>query len=1533
MATDVRQNVMATIATNQARGADYNTTGRQLNRQLVDTTFNVVEQAGKVAISAINTDKEKKMQELQNAWEQEKAKGTFDYIDGIKENGEEYSYENVITNSDTWIDNWLEQYGGYLQKTGALKSVVSNYKESLKAGLIEETRNRAYSAIQTYNSENVSALTSVYADFNNYNPDTDVVVAFDDEGYTTVSQLVGIEDYGIGEAAQKYIDAVEEGDTEKTRRAQIDLRLALAARTTGQSTESFTKYRDEIIDSVYRSADLAQFTKGWILNADYGIEAMYKEKGSDSDILDSAYNKFLEELVNKGVELDDGTVLSWWDLSADDISKLKSDFSEYGALTLSKAVAEQETAYAESETYYNNQIVEGHIYMSLQEEVEDRVKSSNGVLSEAYVKKQIPASRVAEYAEREIITKVADAYEVLKDSDNNSTKEQKDDAVSSLQKLGKLSFVQTKLGIGSLTHSKQDDIPLSENQYLQNLEQWMKQTGLDLGRAIVANDGWTSGTSGTSSSSSRGTSSSSSENKPEGLAGQIAGTSDATGDSGATYVLEVAAATTDTQIDAFWQDAKELKEEGLTGDDFKAGMRNRGYEVDDESAPAYYLWNAYGWYSSLNPIEEGDEAKEVFRSITKLEVGTYTDEDAERVNNYEPTVLYTYNKDTFQIGYLLSNTATNDPNVTAAYAVSTLTSVIESYIQNNDYEGFCEYLEAIGSDFKISKYGFASYVPDSKGKVKEDSSSLVSSLLESYKAYTVNTYTNFMAEYKDHEFQLASGTVGKFDDLLEHDVEETLAGFEQTFLKVYKYNNPSWDVSKGYNGIMPSEGTLLTMGKYGSAYNDYCSLLLTAKNETERANILASAQRVLTNDAYKELSSYKSVDLALRASGFEVFSDLGVIDMAKSYLGTSRFSGLLDDTNFTALQSFMVQDADFTSKVEAKLLECQKNTTLNAFGEVYTLVGDEVQKYFREKGPRTNEIKEDMITKATNTDTRADLDSVKDSETVKSNGKVNLSGKQEAINTLWANYFGHLDTYKQQIGYGGDSSEIKGVLKDILNNDGKSYLDEGVNNMLNLVSTIGTSSEVSLPKNAEDLLYLCISLNAWDDEFYSLELNTDNLSSENFATTKYELAVWWSELDDDTQLLVRNTACALANTYSFYKDYSQLELGDEVKYENGKFVSSKFGVIERGGSGFFYTDSDGNKINLTSLSDTTSTQEIVKAVVPESLNGKVVLRGNFSSSTVDAIQTHNKAKSDAEERKTGEMGDQYVLVAIPDCVAKDNEGFVYSGSIFSKYNITEYTLDEITELYGYYARFDTHGDAIIESTLENDNIDFETFKQELSSMLSPSQMEYVEGHYRREDAVTADVELVAGAAPEAPEKEEPIVKPEGKYKEIDSEAFRNAQTFAKEKSKAEIGSVYQYLKSINDEAEFEDAVNGLLYEAENSNYLLDKVDSPEDVINGYADDIRKKKGWGEHTAQEETKPIETVISKYKGKELKTEFIETYLNVYYDDIDTFAEDLKSAIRNGEIVYNDFSVIAGRYKDVDSYIDATVAKVKKNKSKKK
>ena len=1468
MATDVRQNVMATLATNQARGAQYKIAEGQLNRQLVSSSIDVVEQAGKVATSAINADKEKKIQELQYAWEQEKAKGTFDYIDGVKENGEEYSYENVIANSDAWIDNWLEQNGGYLQKTGILKSATSNYKESLKSSLIEETRNRAYNAIQTYNAEKVAALTSVYTDYTNYDINKDVATTFADEGYTTIDQLVDVEEYGIGEAAQRYLAAYNSTNTEEEQKAIIDLRLAFAAKTTGQSTESFTEYRNENIDSIYRSADLAQFTKSWILDPVAGIVQMYKEKGSDSDILDSAYKEFLNELITNGVALQDETI-SWFDLSEDDLAKLKSDFSEYGSLVLSSAVAEQETAYAKSETYYNNEITDGTIYMSLQEEVDARVNSSGGVLSPAYVKKQIPATRVAEYSERESITKLGKAYTTL--TDENATNEDKTSAIEALQKLGKITFAKSKLGLGSNLYSFNDD---KETTYLKNLKLWMKDNDeTSLAKAIVANGGLSSDVSSDSSSSSSSKSSSSSSSSVEGLAASIVGDSEVTSDSSGSYQVDVQAETTDPKIDEFWNAIKEVKAEmqedgiaDITTEAIQERMRAKGYEVDNELDASYSLWNAYSKFYSLLPFAKEDEsALEVFRSITKLSTDNYSQEDVDRINNYQPTLEYFVNQETYQVGYMLSNSSTYDAACADAYAAAVLSNTIEYYIANADFEGFEDFLETIGSTFQITKQGWTSnFVAGENGKSKQNSAELVSSILDSYKSYTVNAYTGFIAKNKDNELQLADGTLGKFDDILKDDVAETWVSIGQTFLKAYKYNNPTFDISKGYksdNGttIPCSDATLLEMGEYSSTFKDYCSLLVTCGTEAERQNVLNSAQRVMTNEAFEKLKECESIDLMLKASGI---SD-GVVEMAKKTMGTSsRLAGLLDNDQYNGLPAFMSSDAEFSSKIKTILTQCEKDGT-DPYAQVYSLVGEEVMKYVYQMGPNQVALNETGITAGTGFDMGAALDDIQ--------SQTNYDKKSSSTKEFWENYFKNINTYKSTVDYGNELTH--GVMNDIFNVDGNSYLGEGVNSMLNIASTIGTSSEVSMTANAEDLLYLCIALDAWDPS-RSITLTAEDLSStSNLAAKKYQLAEWWSGLDDTTRVLVRDTACALANTYGFFKDYNGLELGDELKYKDGGFYSKKFNAkIERGGTGFYYTDSEGNKINLTTLSDKTPTKEIVEEVLPESLSGKVVFRDDFSSDTINRIQAHNIAKSDVEGLSAEDEGKQYVVVAVPECIDDDSEGFICLPSPFTKYNVMEYTLDEVAELYDYYSKAEVT-DPLLKSFMEAGNYNLDTFKQELLSMLSPSQVEYVENYANR------------------------VVEEEPKAEVVEEETkVETPEEFVTNHPKASLGDVEAYLESFDDKEEFEKAVEILDNAAENNHFLDEKTGGQgKTYIDVFADEIRKKNGWVVEPAEEEPKaeePKDEGIIDSEAFRSAVTFVEEHPETPYTEIFKFLASYKT-----------------------------------------
>ena len=160
-------------------------------------------------------------------------------------------------------------------------------------------------------------------------------------------------------------------------------------------------------------------------------------------------------------------------------------------------------------------------------------------------------------------------------------------------------------------------------------------------------------------------------------------------------------------------------------------------------------------------------------------------------------------------------------------------------------------------------------------------------------------------------------------------------------------------------------------------------------------------------------------------------------------------------------------------------------------------------------------------------------------------------------------------------------------------------------------------------------------------------------------------------------------------------------------------------------------------------------------------------------------------------------------------------------------------------------------------------------------------------------------------------------------KETSTDAFKAAQTYATEHSRASAGDVYQYLKGFKDQSEFEDARQGLIYEVQNSNFLRSKVDDPEAVINGYADDIRKKNGWtAPQTDNSEYSSI-SFTEYLGGKDTVTEAEMSKFIEGSADPDKAVKEIKQAVYNGLRVNQTFNT------SLNDYLTKKLAEVKKER----
>ena len=1251
-----------------SQSTQYKVNAAEIERQTMDNVASSIQDAIKIGNSALNVDKENLMNDLAAAYEAEKAKGTFDYIDMNEENGEEFNYENVQKNVRTWAkETWMKSNGGILGRL--MGKEIDTYLSSLDADIIEDTKLRSYNYVQNSTSQNIDSVTSVFYDPSNYDITPSITTAYSTEGYTTVEQLVGIEEYEIGEIAQEIIDARANNDLLAEEHATIKLRLALTAKRTGQSEYSYDISIGSSMDNILRSFDLAQYVRGEVNEQSTGLAAKWRASADDS-VFDTALEDFRETIINKGVDFNGTTILPD-ELSTDDLNFLVSCFSDYGKLVVSATKQEQGQAWQTSEVAYNQAIKDGRVFMSAEEELEYR-KENSGIsssqCSDVYFRSLIPADREAEYASREQVLKLCTAYETI--NSDTATPEQKADSVQWIKDNNLELYSQVYLGMGSDIADSSDDTKIGDNTYLRALQNWVGQKeGRTLAQAIVHSGGIFASTSADSSMLST-----------TGFESDIVTTY--TGQE-QLYVKK--------NVEGFWDAAQKAIKDGK---DVKAYLEEKGYEVEDQTSPAYSLYETYESYTKTYGDKGVDSAngKKLFEAMARTNVGIEEDGDEERINSTLPTMYYNSDPGTFQIGYMTGSLSDYDATVVSAYAQVLLDGEITTFVQEKNWKEFSELLETLGMTGQITEEEFNNFTDDSISVV-------VSMLIDPYISYSRDVYENFTAAYPDAQYMRASGSTGDLSDQIKEDVKNTYTTLGQSFLKAMRYRNPDFDITKGWNGIMPETQTLLEMGTGSDTYRTYAALVFSASDETTKALYINSAKRALTDDAVEALENTPAINLLFAASDNEVIQGMTLEGLVKSTLtDTSKASEILSSSEFTQLQNWMATDETFLTAL---------NNAMNDKTDPAKAVRELMQDKIREFIPLTNEGANKRDTVAVTAATGYDI-----------NKEIDKADSSKDYVEVVDNILGNTSKYSGVVNTG--TYNVVSACSKVFSTD--SNIDNKIiSNMYNLEMLIGTDSGASYGSKAEEALIYALALNAVDSDA-PYEVTDSMLSKDNIKTTKEALGVWYQSLDETKRSEVLAVYTSLSSTFKSLKNYKALGLGDNVKIENGgTIVSDTYGKISVGEDGSFYATRNGKKIsNLELYSDKTSTYKVTKEVLGDIVysnvwrNKSFIKNNNVTSETCDRIAEYNTTKQTVNKSVPDSYGETYVLVAFPSTVNINTDTITQNAGLDAEqsYTVEEYSIDDVKRLYEWYNEKGNTVDSGI-----------------LLSQLSTKQKQYVTGDY------------------------------------------------------------------------------------------------------------------------------------------------------------------------------------------------------------
>lgn len=297
---DAFTTVMSNLDTLRQKGVQYENDAQQIK---ADTVGMIMEDGAKLAKTLYTQKVEEDMTKLQNYLNDEAAKGTFDWIDGVEENGIEYNPEGIYNNYVNAANKWISENSRGLSTLG-LKKSANSYLESLKAGIYSNVRSSNYDTVKQNSKNNITQLTSTSFDpFNENALNLKITAAFPD--YSSVDDLANVTTYGLDEDVAEYKELLQRHNNgtssayddylleEKSFAIQFKLNSIIA----GENEYYYENYTSKKYDDSLLQMRVAQGVKA----AASGVADEYIKSGADSDVITLAKSNFEAEILNNGL--------------------------------------------------------------------------------------------------------------------------------------------------------------------------------------------------------------------------------------------------------------------------------------------------------------------------------------------------------------------------------------------------------------------------------------------------------------------------------------------------------------------------------------------------------------------------------------------------------------------------------------------------------------------------------------------------------------------------------------------------------------------------------------------------------------------------------------------------------------------------------------------------------------------------------------------------------------------------------------------------------------------------------------------------------------------------------------------------------------------------------------------------------------------------------------------------------------------------------------------------------------------------------
>jgi hypothetical protein len=297
---DAFTTVMSNLDTLRQKSVQYESDAKQIN---ANTVGMIMEDGAKLAKTLYTQKVEEDMTKLQNYLNEEEAKGTFNWIGGVEENGVEYDPEGIYNNYVNAANTWISENSKGLSSIG-LKKSANSYLEGLKASIYSNTRSSNYDAVQQNSKSSVAQLTSTSFDPLNENGlNLKVTAAYPD--YSTIDDLSNVTTYGINEDVAKYKELMarykdgtaSEYDITQLEDTSFTIQFKLGSIIAGESDYYYENYTSKDFDDALMQFHVSQAVKA----AASGVSDEYIKVGADTDVITLAKYNFESDVTNNGL--------------------------------------------------------------------------------------------------------------------------------------------------------------------------------------------------------------------------------------------------------------------------------------------------------------------------------------------------------------------------------------------------------------------------------------------------------------------------------------------------------------------------------------------------------------------------------------------------------------------------------------------------------------------------------------------------------------------------------------------------------------------------------------------------------------------------------------------------------------------------------------------------------------------------------------------------------------------------------------------------------------------------------------------------------------------------------------------------------------------------------------------------------------------------------------------------------------------------------------------------------------------------------